>query len=114
MHAGSAFMVDQMGAELVEEPEMRSFRDIIIVHRPEHRPEGIRVGDRPFAAGISRTVTQGLALADRQLAIEEACIVAAGEFAHGFVGQREGGDGFGVRNEAAGHQTLAGGLDPKQ
>ena len=74
-------MVDQMRAELVEEPEMRSFGDVIIVHGPEHRPEGIGVGHRPLAAGIPRTVTQRLALADRQLAIEEAGIVAAGEFA---------------------------------
>ncbi len=39
-----------MRAELVEEPEMRAFGDVVIVHRPEHRPEGKGVDHLPFAA----------------------------------------------------------------
>ena len=47
-------MVDQMRAELVEQPQMRAFGDVIVVHRPEHRAEGIGIGHPPVAAGIAR------------------------------------------------------------
>ena len=90
MHAGRALMVDQVRAELVEQPEMRALGDVIVVHRAEHRPEGIGVGDPPLAAGIARAVAQRLALGDRQLALEEAGIVAARQLADFFAGQCEG------------------------
>jgi hypothetical protein len=32
-----------MGAQLVEQPEMRAFADIVVVHRPEHRPEAVGI-----------------------------------------------------------------------
>ena len=113
MHAIGALVRDEMRAELVEQAQMRAFSDIIVVHGPEHRTERIRVGHKPFATGVAGAVTQWLALADRQHALEETCIVAAGEFARLLAGQREGGDGFGMRDEAARDQLLADFLKPE-
>src|SRR5436309_1192315 len=49
MHALCALMLTDMGAHLVEQPQMGALRDQEIVHRPEDRPERISVGDPPFA-----------------------------------------------------------------
>ena len=41
-------MSEQMGAELVEEPEMGALGDVVVVHRPEHRAEDIGIDDAPL------------------------------------------------------------------
>ncbi len=33
MHAAGAFMIDQMGTQLVEEPQMRAFGNVVVIHR---------------------------------------------------------------------------------
>ena len=42
MDAEGALVLDQMRAELVEQPEMRAFGDVVVVHRAEHRAEANR------------------------------------------------------------------------
>src|SRR4051794_39030066 len=111
MHAGSAFVLDDMRAELVEQPEMRTLGDVVIVHRPEYRTERIGIGQPPVAAGIAGVVAQRLALLDRQLAFEETGLVAPGQFAGLDATQSIGGNRLRVRNEAACEQALAGLLD---
>ena len=59
-------------AELVEQPEMRSLADVVVVHRPEHRSEAVGVPDLPLPARIVRHIADGLALADRDGPFEEA------------------------------------------
>ena len=56
-------------------------------------------------------IAQQLALADGKPALEEAGIVAAGEFARLAAGERISGDGLGMGNEAAGEKRPAGLLD---
>jgi hypothetical protein len=101
MDARCAFMVDKMGAELVEQPQMRAFGDVVVVHRTEHGPEGIGVGHPPFAAGVARQKFQRCARGCRNRAFEETGIVAAGQFAQRRPVKRVGRNGLGVRYEAA-------------
>ena len=101
VEAGCALMLELMRAQLVEEPEMRALGDIVVVHRAEHRTEGIGIGQPPVAAGVARVIAKRLALADLELAFEEAAIVAAGKRACLFSFKGICHDGFGVRHEAA-------------
>ena len=107
VHARGALMRHQMRAELVEQAQMRALGNVVVVHRSEHRAERIGIGHRPFAAGIAGAVAQRLALADGEPAFEEAGIVTARQLASLLAGQREGGDGFGMRDEAARDQLAA-------
>ena len=77
MHAAGAFMVDEMRTQLVEQAQMRTLRHVIIVHRTEHRAEGVWVGDPPFAARIAGMVFQRLTPGDRDWSLEEPGLVAA-------------------------------------
>eukprot|EP00456_Euglypha_rotunda_P063479 TRINITY_DN5369_c0_g1_i2.p1 TRINITY_DN5369_c0_g1~~TRINITY_DN5369_c0_g1_i2.p1 ORF type:complete len:190 (+),score=19.50 TRINITY_DN5369_c0_g1_i2:90-659(+) len=65
-------MVDDMRAQLVEQPAMRPFGKIMIVHRPQHRAKAIGI-DQVIATAIAigRDIAQRLALADRDLAMEQ-------------------------------------------
>ena len=53
MHAGHPLVHDGMGAELVEQPQVRALGDVIVVERAEHRAEGVGVEELPGAAGIA-------------------------------------------------------------
>ncbi len=54
VEAGCALMVHEMRTELVEEPQMRAFSDVVVVHRTENGAEGIRVGHPPLAAWVAQ------------------------------------------------------------
>jgi hypothetical protein len=99
-------VIDEMRTELVEQPEMRAFGDVIVVQRTEHRTERIGIGQPPVTAGITRVIAQRLTLFERQAALEEAAFVAPGEFAGFLAGQRMGSDELGMRDEAAGDKAL--------
>ena len=60
--AVGALVVHRVRAHLVEEPEVAALADVVVVHRAEHRPEGIGVGHPPLAAGVARPVLERLAL----------------------------------------------------
>ena len=102
--AADALVLDDVGAHLVEKPAVRALGDVVVVHRTEHRPEGIGVRHPPVAAGVGGVEPERLALADLQLAFEQPVLVASGQLAGFPAGEREGGDGLGMRNEAAGDQ----------
>ncbi|MNZ99450.1 hypothetical protein D3C78_1187760 [compost metagenome] len=57
-----AFEFQRMRAHPVEEPEMRSFTDEIIVHGSENRAEAVGVGHRPFGIVAAGAVPHRLAL----------------------------------------------------
>ena len=101
-------MVNGVGAELFEQPQMGSLRDVVIVHRPEHRPVGIGVAKPPLAVRIGGVVAQRLALADFQLAVEEAVISARFHRSRRLAGQRESFQTVGVRHESARDQAIIG------
>ncbi len=90
VHAVGALVMDQVRAHLVEEPQVAAFADVVVVHRPEHRAEGIGVGHPPLAAGVAGAVLERLALADVERPLEEAGVVAAGQGAGGLVVEGEG------------------------
>ena len=95
-----------MRAELVEEPQMRAFGDVVVVHRPEHGTEGIGIGQPPVAAGVAQVIAERLAFADVDLAFEEAGIVAARQRADFFAVEGKGRCRIGMRHEAAGDETV--------
>ena len=47
-------------------------RDVVVVHRAEHRAEGVGVGHPPFAAGVAGAVAERLALADRRAGLRRS------------------------------------------
>ena len=57
------FMVDQMRAQLVEQPQMRALGDEEIVGRPQHRAEAVGIGHPPFVPAALATVFYRLARA---------------------------------------------------
>ncbi len=54
MHADAPSWSIRCAPSLSKSLQMRALGDVIIVHRPEHRAEGIGVRHSPFAAGIAR------------------------------------------------------------
>src|SRR5581483_10482210 len=62
--AVDAAMRDGVGADPVEETEMRPLGGVVVVHRAKHRPEGIGVDEAPFAAGIAGGEAEERALAE--------------------------------------------------
>ena len=81
MHPGYAFMIEDMGAHLVVEPQMGAFRGIVVVERPQHRSEGIGIDNRPAAGMVGGLVAQGPAGLDLYGAFEQSGRVQADEFA---------------------------------
>ena len=101
MHTVGALVRYRMRAELVEQAQMRALADVVIVHRPEHRPEGVRIDDLPRAAVIGCPVDQRAALADRQGAFEQAGLGDAMQPADRLTVERRGFHGRRTGNEAA-------------
>jgi len=60
MHAFAALMGDGMRAQLVEQAQMAALRDQIIVERPQHRPIGKRILDKPMPAKRPDAIAQRL------------------------------------------------------
>jgi len=92
-----------MGTELVEEPEMAAFADEIVVHRPQHRPEGIGIEHVPFRSGILRPESDRLAPVDLHLAFEQATGVARIEVPKLLPVESKGRYRFRMRNEGTQH-----------
>ena len=111
MDAACPFVLDQMGAQLVEEPEMRALGDIVIVHRAQHRAERVGIGDPPLAAGIGGAVFDRLPVLQAQFAFEETRLSPRPQRAARRSFQREGFDRASMRDEAAGDETFSGGMD---
>ena len=112
MHAVGALVMDRVRAHPFEEPQVGALAHVVVVHRAEHRTEGVGVGAPPLAAGVARPVLERLAAADRQRPLEEAGVVAPGEAAGRFVGQGVGLElggsvDEGARQEPAGHLVHA-------
>ncbi len=103
MCAVDALELHLVGAELVEEPQVAAFVDVVVVHRPQHRPEGIGVEDVPLAAGIAGAIAHRLAAIDRDLGFEEAGRMAWDHRAERLVVEREGLDLLGMRDERPQH-----------
>ncbi len=99
--AVGALVGDRVRAHLVEEAEVRPLADEVVVHRPEHRPEGIGVGHPPLAAGVPGAVLERLALADGKPALEETGVVPALEDARRLVVQGKGLELGGAVDEGA-------------
>ena len=104
VHAADAFVLDDVGAHLVEEAAMRALGDVVVVHRTEDRAEGVGVRHPPVAAGIGGMEPERLALAELEPSFEQPVFVTAHQFAGLVAGEGEGGDGLGMRDEAAGDQ----------
>ena len=77
MDTEGALMRDEVGAKLVEQPEMRPLGDIVVVHRAEHRTERIGIGQVPVAAGVAGVIAYRLTLLEGEHALEEAGIIDA-------------------------------------
>ncbi len=107
MRAVGALMMDRMRAELVEQPQMRSLGDIIIVHRSQDRTVGIGIVDPPVAAGIAGMIAQRPGLADAELAFEYAPGTDRRERADRLAVESEGLDHLGVGDEAARNEPAA-------
>ena len=60
---GDALELHRMGAELVEQPQMGAFADVVVVHRPEHRAEAVGIEDVPLAAVIAGVIADRLPFA---------------------------------------------------
>ena len=107
MRAAHSFVVNDMRAQLVEQPFVRSFREIMVVHRPQHRAIAIGVDQRVIAAvGIPRDISQWLALFHRHLAPEQTIGMNAGQFPDGLALQRQSRDACRVRHHHAGGEAL--------
>ena len=100
-------MIDDMRTHLVEQAAMRSFGEIMIVHRAQHRAIAIGIDQRIVAAiGIARDVAQRLALAHRHLAAEQAIGMNAVQLAHRLARQRVGADAQRLGQHHAGGEAL--------
>ena len=73
MHASRTFMLNQMGAHFVKQPQMRAFSNVVIVHGAKHRPKCVGVRHMPFAAMIAGPVAQWLAGLKRDRAFKKSC-----------------------------------------
>ena len=69
MHARGALVLDRMRAQPVVEHRVGALADEPVVERSQHRPERIRVVDRPRAVAVGGA--QAIAHAPRQRALEE-------------------------------------------
>ena len=94
MHARHPFMGHDMRTHLVEQSGVGTLGQEMIIHRPQHWPEPIRIDQRVIAAiGITRDVAQRLPLAKGDLAMKQPGRVQRGEVAHGLAVQRLRNDG---------------------
>ena len=75
MRALDALELDRMGAELVEQPQVRTFGDVVVVHRPQHRAEAVWIEHIPFAAGIASVKAHRLQLLDGCLQMNPLLLV---------------------------------------
>ena len=109
MHAVGALVVDRVRAHLVEEPQVAAFADVVVVHRPEHRAEGVGVGHPPVAAGVAGAVLERLAL---RWSVSGPSKKPASwrrvEGAGGLVVEGEGLELVGAVDEGAGDELAAG------
>ena len=101
MHAVRPLVMNRMCAHLVEEPQMAAFADIVIVHRPEHRAEGIGIGPPPFAAAVPGAVAQGHPLRQVDRPLEEAGRMAEFKPSHRRAVEGEGLGPLGIGDEGA-------------
>ncbi len=88
-----------VGAQLVEQPQMAALADIVIVHRPQHRTEGIGVEHRPGTSGVLRLVADRLALIDLDPGLKEA-----GGMAGNHVPKRRAVERKGIERIGMGHE----------
>jgi hypothetical protein len=87
-----------VGAELVEETQMRPLSDIIIIHRPEHGTKGIGIDDVPLPARIAGVINDGLEPIDIDHALEKTRSIAQCERADRLPVKRARFQRFGIRN----------------
>ena len=107
-----AFVMDDMGAHLVEQPPVRSFREIMIVHRPQHGAIAIGIDQRIIATvGIVRNIAQRLALFHRHIAKKQPVGMDAGQLPYGLAFQSEGRDACRVRQHDTSGEALARRMD---
>ncbi len=107
VEAVDALMLDRMGAHLVEEAQMRAFADEIVVHRPEDRPEAVRVGHGPFGVAAGRAITDRQNARQLDRAGEEARIVMPDQFTDLLAREIVGDNGFRAWDETARHMAGA-------
>lgn len=99
-------MVHDMGAELVEQPQMRAFGNEIIIHRAKHGTKGIGVFGHPVIGAAARAVAERLAAGDLGFAFEDACIVTPRKAACRLAVQGKGLKGFCARYKSPGNKAL--------
>ena len=100
-------MLDEVGAHLVEQAQVRALAGKIIVHRPEHRTEAVGVGDSPFGIAAPGAVTHRLELGEGNRAGEEAVGMELFQFADDAAVERHGGDFLRARDETASDEGVA-------
>ena len=105
--AFGALVLHRVRAHPVEEPEVAALADVVVVHRPEHRPEGIGVGHPPLAAGVAGAVLERLPRLQSHRPLEEAGVVPPLERADRGAVEGEGLELGGAVDEGAGDQCVA-------
>ena len=79
MHTIRTFMMDRVGAELVEQSQMRALGNVIVIHRSKHGAEGIGIDERPFAGLVLGAIAHRSPTRRFDRPFEEPAIMAARE-----------------------------------
>lgn len=108
MDALGAVMLDEVGAHLVEQAQVRALAGEIIIHRSEHRTEAVGIGDGPFGIAAPGAVTHRLELGEGNRAGEDAVGMELFQFANDAAVERHGGHLLRARDEAPGDESVAG------
>ena len=114
MHALMPLVPHRVCAQPVMEAEVVALANVMVIERPQHRPEQIGVGHRPAATRIARQVAERLAVAERQRAFEEASLMAARQPHEALAVLVEDFQFLGTGHEGAHHPVIAGLVQSKR
>ena len=115
MHARHPFMGHDMRTHLVEQSGVGTLGQEMIIHRPQHWPEAIRIDQRIIAAiGITRDIAQRLPLAKGDLAMEQPSLVQRSQLTHGLAIEGLRDDRCGSRQQDAGGKARVGRMNAKR
>lgn len=100
-----AFKLERMSAHLVEQSQMRSLADEIIVHRSKNRTKAVGVGHCPFRIVATGAITHRLTHGEIDRAFEETLRIELLQFADERSVQCEDRHFFSPRNETPCRKT---------
>ena len=103
MGAVNALELHLMGAELVEQPQMAAFANVVVIHRAKHRAKRIGVEHIPLPAAVFGMQANRLQLVDIDLALEKPTGVARVKVPQLLPIERKGADELGIGNKGAQH-----------